>query len=60
MTRKHRGDTAEDLAAGVVSIDQTPIRGSRRRNPATYTGVLDPIRTAFAALPHQWRRIAPL
>ncbi len=34
--------------AGVVSIDQTPIRGSRRSNPATYTGVLDPIRTAFA------------
>jgi excinuclease UvrABC ATPase subunit len=34
--------------AGVVSIDQTPIRGSRRSNPATYTGVLDPIRAAFA------------
>jgi excinuclease UvrABC ATPase subunit len=34
--------------AGVVSIDQTPIKGSRRSNPATYTGVLDPIRTAFA------------
>jgi excinuclease UvrABC ATPase subunit len=33
---------------GVVSVDQTPIRGSRRSNPATYTGVLDPIRTAFA------------
>jgi excinuclease UvrABC ATPase subunit len=33
---------------GVVSIDQTAIRGSRRSNPATYTGVLDPIRTAFA------------
>ncbi len=33
---------------GVVSIDQTPIRGSRRSNPATYTGLLDPIRTAFA------------
>jgi excinuclease UvrABC ATPase subunit len=33
--------------AGVVSIDQTPIRGSRRSNPATYTGLLDPIRTAF-------------
>jgi excinuclease ABC A subunit len=33
---------------GVVSIDQTPIRGSRRSNPATYTGVLDPIRNAFA------------
>lgn len=34
--------------AGVVSVDQTPIRGSRRSNPATYTGLLDPIRTAFA------------
>jgi excinuclease UvrABC ATPase subunit len=34
--------------AGVVSIDQGPIRGSRRSNPATYTGLLDPIRTAFA------------
>jgi excinuclease UvrABC ATPase subunit len=29
-------------------VDQTPIRGSRRSNPATYTGLLDPIRTAFA------------
>jgi excinuclease ABC A subunit len=34
--------------AGVVAIDQTAIRGSRRSNPATYTGLLDPIRTAFA------------
>jgi excinuclease UvrABC ATPase subunit len=34
--------------AGVVSIDQAPIRGSRRSNPATYTGLLDPIRAAFA------------
>jgi excinuclease UvrABC ATPase subunit len=33
---------------GVVTIDQTAIRGSRRSNPATYTGLLDPIRTAFA------------
>ena len=33
---------------GVVSIDQTSIRGSRRSNPATYTGLLDPIRKAFA------------
>jgi len=33
---------------GVVAIDQTPIRGSRRSNPATYTGLLDPIRSAFA------------
>src|SRR4029078_8867438 len=29
---------------GVVSIDQAAIRGSRRSNPATYTGLLDPIR----------------
>ncbi|MCC7369831.1 MAG: excinuclease ABC subunit UvrA [Chloroflexi bacterium] len=35
-------------SAGVVSVDQAPIRGSRRSNPATYTGLLDPIRTAFA------------
>jgi len=34
--------------AEVVSIDQTPIRGSRRSNPATYSGLLDPIRKAFA------------
>ncbi|MBB5962502.1 excinuclease UvrABC ATPase subunit [Planomonospora venezuelensis] len=34
--------------AGVVSIDQGAIRGSRRSNPATYTGMLDPIRKAFA------------
>jgi len=33
---------------GVVVVDQTGIRGSRRSNPATYTGLLDPIRTAFA------------
>lgn len=33
---------------GVVVVDQTPIRGSRRSNPATYTGLLDPIRAAFA------------
>ena len=33
---------------GVVSVDQTQIRGSRRSNPATYTGLLDPIRSAFA------------
>ncbi len=35
-------------AAGVVAIDQAPIKGSRRSNPATYTGLLDPIRNAFA------------
>jgi len=34
--------------AGVVSVDQTAIKGSRRSNPATYTGLLDPIRNAFA------------
>ncbi|MEY7976254.1 ATP-binding cassette domain-containing protein [Streptomyces pilosus] len=33
---------------GVIAVDQTPIRGSRRSNPATYTGLLDPIRKAFA------------
>jgi excinuclease UvrABC ATPase subunit len=32
----------------VVVLDQSPIRGSRRSNPATYTGLLDPIRAAFA------------
>jgi excinuclease UvrABC ATPase subunit len=35
-------------SADVVSVDQTPIRGSRRSNPATYTGLLEPIRKAFA------------
>jgi excinuclease UvrABC ATPase subunit len=35
-------------SAEVVSIDQTAIRGSRRSNPATYTGLLDSIRKAFA------------
>jgi excinuclease UvrABC ATPase subunit len=34
--------------ADVVSVDQTAIRGSRRSNPATYTGMLDSIRKAFA------------
>jgi excinuclease UvrABC ATPase subunit len=34
--------------AGVVSVDQTAIKGSRRSNPATYTGLLEPIRKAFA------------
>jgi excinuclease UvrABC ATPase subunit len=32
----------------VVVVDQAAIRGSRRSNPATYTGVLEPIRKAFA------------
>ncbi|MHC5903728.1 ATP-binding cassette domain-containing protein [Streptomyces sp. S6] len=35
-------------SAGVVSVDQTPIKGSRRSNPATYTGLLEPVRKAFA------------
>jgi excinuclease UvrABC ATPase subunit len=38
--------------AGVVSMDQAVIRGSRRSNPATYTGLLDPIRKAFAKANH--------
>jgi excinuclease UvrABC ATPase subunit len=33
---------------GVVKVDQSPIRGSKRSNPATYTGMLDHIRKAFA------------
>jgi excinuclease UvrABC ATPase subunit len=33
---------------GVVSVDQGAIKGSRRSNPATYTGLLEPIRKAFA------------
>lgn len=33
---------------GVVTIDQSPIKASRRSNPATYTGLLDPVRKAFA------------
>ncbi|MFI0264112.1 ATP-binding cassette domain-containing protein [Streptomyces sp. NPDC017056] len=33
---------------GVAVADQSPIRGSRRSNPATYTGLLNPVRTAFA------------
>src|SRR5699024_6608307 len=34
--------------AGAIIVDQTAIRGSRRSNPATYTGLLEPIRKAFA------------
>ncbi|MER7076771.1 Excinuclease UvrABC ATPase subunit [Saccharopolyspora kobensis] len=41
-----RGSVPAD--AGVIEVDQTAIRGSRRSNPATYTGMLDPIRKAFA------------
>lgn len=33
---------------GVVTLDQTPIKGSRRSSPATYTGLLEPVRKAFA------------
>ncbi len=33
---------------GVVAVDQAAIKGSRRSNPATYTGLLDPVRKAFA------------
>ena len=33
---------------GVLIVDQSPIRGSRRSNPATFSGLLDPVRTAFA------------
>ncbi len=40
------GRDGEEL--GIVAIDQAPIKGSRRSNPATYTGLLDPIRKAFA------------
>ncbi|MGD8195691.1 ATP-binding cassette domain-containing protein [Herbiconiux sp. P18] len=38
----------DEAGAGVVTVDQSPIRGSRRSNPATYTGLLEPIRKAFA------------
>ena len=34
--------------AGVIVVDQAGIKGSRRSNPATYSGLLDPIRAAFA------------
>jgi excinuclease ABC A subunit len=42
------GSISDGDGDGVVSIDQAAIRGSRRSNPATYTGLLDPIRKAFA------------
>jgi excinuclease UvrABC ATPase subunit len=41
-------DGSIPAGAGVVSVDQGAIRGSRRSNPATYTKLLDPIRKAFA------------
>ncbi len=40
---------------GVVTIDQSAIHGSRRSNPATYTGLLEPVRKAFA----QANRVKP-
>ncbi|WP_329036603.1 excinuclease ABC subunit UvrA [Streptomyces sp. NBC_01725] len=43
-----KGKGAGDVGADVVAIGQGAIRGSRRSNPATYTGLLDPIRKAFA------------
>jgi len=44
----HGSITSRPPREGVVSVDQAAIRGSRRSNPATYTGLLDPIRKAFA------------
>jgi excinuclease ABC A subunit len=44
----HGSIPAGSGVSGVVSVDQGSIRGSRRSNPATYTGLLDPIRKAFA------------
>jgi excinuclease ABC A subunit len=44
----HGSVSGQDGQDGVVTIDQGAIGGSRRSNPATYTGLLDPIRTAFA------------
>ena len=41
-------DGSVSILDDVVSVDQSAIRGSRRSNPATYTGLLDPIRKAFA------------
>ncbi|MGW2918282.1 ATP-binding cassette domain-containing protein [Streptomyces angustmyceticus] len=42
------GQAGAAADGGVLSVGQEPIRGSRRSNPATYTGLLDPIRKAFA------------
>ena len=42
LPKNLRGDTE------VIYVDQSPIKGSRRSNPATYTGLLEPIRKAFA------------
>jgi excinuclease ABC A subunit len=44
----HGSVTSRSPQDGVVSVDQAAIKGSRRSNPATYTGLLEPIRKAFA------------
>lgn len=46
MLQTRRGSAAEDVH--LVVVDQAPIKGSRRSNPATYTGLLEPVRKAFA------------
>ena len=46
MRQVQDGTAAEDL--DLIMVDQAPIRGSRRSNPATYTGLLEPVRKAFA------------
>ena len=43
-----QGSSHLDEHGGVLVVDQSAIKGSRRSNPATYSGLLDPIRTAFA------------
>jgi excinuclease ABC A subunit len=44
----HGSITSRSPDQGIVSVDQAAIKGSRRSNPATYTGLLEPIRKAFA------------
>lgn len=44
----HLVPSREAQDRGVIAVDQAPIKGSRRSNPATYTGLLEPIRKAFA------------
>lgn len=46
LRQAEAGAAADEVE--VVMVDQAPIRGSRRSNPATYTGLLEPIRKAFA------------
>ncbi len=48
MRQVQDGTAAEDL--DLIMVDQAPIRGSRRSNPATYTGLLEPVRKAFAKI----------